>query len=171
MNKLSKPVSNLLHRACVNSFRMTSRQSLSYINAQRRWFADHSKKGEFSSQEESPHLYDPTYIPTEEKDFDVDPLDVRLRQPLPAECFLERDLVFKRVVAICEGMDRAKTDGVVLTENTHLANDLGLDSLDQVEFGLAVEDEFDVEIPDQEAEQIVTIGDVVEMVSDHPHAR
>eukprot|EP00490_Sorites_sp_Unknown_P015707 CAMPEP_0114661804 /NCGR_PEP_ID=MMETSP0191-20121206/23367_1 /TAXON_ID=126664 /ORGANISM="Sorites sp." /LENGTH=68 /DNA_ID=CAMNT_0001895699 /DNA_START=391 /DNA_END=597 /DNA_ORIENTATION=- len=68
-------------------------------------------------------------------------------------------------------MERAQTDGKTINENTHLYNDLGLDSLDQVEFGLACEDEFDVEIPDEEAEQIVTIGDAVDLISDHPHAK
>eukprot|EP00486_Rosalina_sp_Unknown_P010151 CAMPEP_0201586540 /NCGR_PEP_ID=MMETSP0190_2-20130828/133891_1 /ASSEMBLY_ACC=CAM_ASM_000263 /TAXON_ID=37353 /ORGANISM="Rosalina sp." /LENGTH=148 /DNA_ID=CAMNT_0048034743 /DNA_START=133 /DNA_END=579 /DNA_ORIENTATION=+ len=141
---------------------------------QNRWFAsggNQNKQDEFASQDESPHLYDPTYVPCEESDFDVDPLDVRLRQPLPKEAFLPRDEVLIRTIAILEGMERCKTDGITLTENTHLANDLALDSLDQVEFGLAVEDEFDVDIPDEEADQIVTVGDVVELIADHPWAR
>ena len=124
-----------------------------------------------ASMDDNPHLYDPSYVPCEEKDFDVDPLDVRLRQPLPKESFLERDLVIKRMIAICEGMPRCKTENVTITENSHLQNDLGLDSLDQVEFGLALEDEFDIDIPDEEAEQIVTFGDAVELIADHPHAR
>ena len=41
----------------------------------------------------------------------------------------------------------------------------------KVEFGLALEDEFDIEIPDEEAEQIVTLGDAVELIADHPHAK
>ena len=163
-------MSSILIAAHLNSIRMTSRMSPAMSHSY-RYFADHSKDSEFKSQDENPHLYDPTYIPCEEQDFDVDPLDVRLRQPLPKEVFLPRDEVMKRMVAICEGMDRCQTEGKIITEDSHLHNDLGLDSLDQVEFGLAVEDEFDVEIPDEDAEQIVTLGDAVELIADHPHAR
>lgn len=174
MNKLTKPVSAVLKRACITQNRMLP--TLLTIQNQHRWFAsstggNQNKKDEFLSQDESPHLYDPTYIPCEEQDFDVDPLDVRLRQPLPKESFLPRDEVLIRTIAILEGMERCKTDGITITENTHLANDLALDSLDQVEFGLAVEDEFDVEIPDEEADQIVTVGDCIDLIADHPHAR
>merc|ERR1719336_2526152 len=115
---------------------MTSRMSPAMSHSY-RYFADHSKDSEFKSQDENPHLYDPTYIPCEEADFDVDPLDIRLRQPLPKESFLPRDEVLKRMIAVLEGMDRAKTENVTITENSHLYNDIGLDSLDQVEFGLA----------------------------------
>eukprot|EP00483_Globobulimina_turgida_P009211 UN09230 len=167
MNKFRKPISTI----CLNSMRMRIRVSMSITRIRMRMFSDNSKESEFRSQDETPHIYDPTHIPCEEKDFDVDPLDVRLRQPLPKEAFLPRDEVLKRIIAICEGMERCDTDGKTINENTHLANDLALDSLDQVEFGLAVEDEFDVDIPDEEAEQIVTIGDAIELIADHPHAR
>eukprot|EP00485_Elphidium_margaritaceum_P023956 CAMPEP_0202713654 /NCGR_PEP_ID=MMETSP1385-20130828/57440_1 /ASSEMBLY_ACC=CAM_ASM_000861 /TAXON_ID=933848 /ORGANISM="Elphidium margaritaceum" /LENGTH=145 /DNA_ID=CAMNT_0049374073 /DNA_START=178 /DNA_END=615 /DNA_ORIENTATION=- len=138
-----------------------------------RLFSDDAdkKKEEFESQDETPHLYDPTHIPCTEEDFDVDPLEVRLRHPYSKEVYLPRDQVLMRIIAILEGMSRASTDGKIVSEMTHLSNDLGLDSLDQVEFGLAVEDEFDIELPDEEAEQIVTVGDCVELVADHPHAR
>lgn len=123
------------------------------------------------NEDDNPYLWDPHYNPCDETDFDRDPQEVRLRQPLPKESFLPRDDVLKRVIALVEGMDRAKTSGVLLGDNTHLYNDLQLDSLDQVEFGLALEDEFDIEIPDEEAEQVVTIGDAVELIADHPQAR
>jgi len=41
-------------------------------------------------------------------------------------------------------------------------DDLGADSLDLVELIMALEEEFDLEIPDEEAEKIVTVGDAVE---------
>jgi len=119
----------------------------------------------------NPYIWDPHYNPSDESDFDRDPSTVRLREPLPKENFLPKEEVFKRIIGIVESMERAKSKGVSLTEDTHLANDLGLDSLDQVEFGLALEDEFDIEIPDEEAEQIVTLGDAVELIADHPNAR
>ena len=40
-------------------------------------------------------------------------------------------------------------------------DDLGADSLDQVELIMAMEEEFDVEIPDEEAEKLVTVGDAI----------
>ncbi len=43
-------------------------------------------------------------------------------------------------------------------------DDLGADSLDIVELMMALEEEFDVEIPDEEAEKISTVGDVVEYI-------
>ena len=49
----------------------------------------------------------------------------------------------------------------VVTENSAFVADLEADSLDIVEFMMALEEEFDVEIPDEDAEKIVTVGDAV----------
>ena len=46
-------------------------------------------------------------------------------------------------------------------------DDLGADSLDIVELIMALEEEFDLEIPDSEAEKIVTVGDVVEYIKEN----
>ncbi len=46
-------------------------------------------------------------------------------------------------------------------------DDLGADSLDIVELIMALEEEFDMEIPDSDAEKIVTVGDVVDYIKDH----
>ena len=46
-------------------------------------------------------------------------------------------------------------------------DDLGADSLDIVELIMALEEEFDLEIPDAEAEKIVTVNDVVEYIKDN----
>ena len=46
-------------------------------------------------------------------------------------------------------------------------NDLGADSLDIVELIMALEEEFDTEIPDADAEKVVTVGDVVEYIKEH----
>lgn len=43
-------------------------------------------------------------------------------------------------------------------------DDLGADSLDTVELIMAFEEEFDIEIPDEEAEQIRTVGDAIEFI-------
>ncbi|GEN08039.1 acyl carrier protein [Myxococcus fulvus] len=45
--------------------------------------------------------------------------------------------------------------------------DLGADSLDIVELVMAMEEEFEVEIPDEEAENIKTVGDAIKYVTDH----
>lgn len=50
------------------------------------------------------------------------------------------------------------------TEDKHLVSDLGADSLDSVEIVMAVEEEFDIEISDAEAEGLQTVGHVVDMV-------
>ncbi len=63
---------------------------------------------------------------------------------------------------ICEQLDVAEDD-VVLTAS--FVDDLGADSLDQVELIMAMEEEFDVSIPDEDAEKIVTVKDAVEYVT------
>jgi acyl carrier protein len=45
--------------------------------------------------------------------------------------------------------------------------DLGADSLDTVELVMAFEEEFDLEIPDEDAEKIATVGDAVKYIDDH----
>lgn len=46
-------------------------------------------------------------------------------------------------------------------------DDLGADSLDIVELVMALEEEFDVEIPDEDAEKIRTVGDAVKYIQEH----
>ena len=58
-------------------------------------------------------------------------------------------------------MDVAEDD-VVLTAS--FVDDLGADSLDQVELIMAMEEEFDVSIPDEDAEKITTVKDAVEYI-------
>ncbi len=54
-----------------------------------------------------------------------------------------------------------------LTMETDIAKDLNADSLDVVEILMSLEDEFDVEIPDEEIENIKTIGDLVEYIENN----
>ncbi len=59
--------------------------------------------------------------------------------------------------------------GVKLEEVTDAASfieDLGADSLDTVELVMALEEEFGIEIPDEEAEKLVTVGDAVKYIGD-----
>ena len=46
-------------------------------------------------------------------------------------------------------------------------DDLGADSLDIVELIMAIEEEFDIEIPDSDAEKVVTVGDVVDYIKEN----
>lgn len=60
----------------------------------------------------------------------------------------------------------ALDDSSIITQETSLMKDLEADSLDAVEIIMAIEDEFDIEIPDEEAEKFQTIGDIVKYVED-----
>lgn len=51
-----------------------------------------------------------------------------------------------------------------LSADTNIATDLGADSLDVVEILMAIQDEFDVEVPDSEIENIRTIGELAEYI-------
>ena len=65
----------------------------------------------------------------------------------------------KKIVIQHLGVDAEK-----VVENTDFIDDLGADSLDRVELVMAFEEEFGVEIPDDAAESIVTVGDAVKFV-------
>lgn len=54
-----------------------------------------------------------------------------------------------------------------VTMEASFIDDLGADSLDIVELIMALEEEFDTEIPDSDAEKVVTVGDVVDYIKDH----
>ena len=54
-----------------------------------------------------------------------------------------------------------------VTDSASFTDDLGGDSLDIVELVMALEEEFDIEIPDEEAEKIGTVGDAVAYITAH----
>ena len=54
-----------------------------------------------------------------------------------------------------------------ITMESSFIEDLGADSLDIVELLMALEEEFDIEIPDEEAEKLVTVGDVVDYIKNN----
>lgn len=58
------------------------------------------------------------------------------------------------------------TDTAVTMEASFI-DDLGADSLDIVELVMAIEEEFDIEIPDSDAEKVVTVGDVVDYIKEN----
>jgi NADH dehydrogenase (ubiquinone) 1 alpha/beta subcomplex 1 len=67
-----------------------------------------------------------------------------------------------RTLTVVKLFDKVNPDKVTL--EAHFINDLGLDSLDTVEIVMAFEDEFGVEISDEEAEKIFTCNDAVELL-------
>lgn len=67
----------------------------------------------------------------------------------------------KKIVVEHLGVDAEK-----VTENASFIDDLGADSLDNVELVMAFEEEFDIEIPDDAAEHIQTVGDAVKFITE-----
>ena len=65
----------------------------------------------------------------------------------------------KKIVVEHLGVDETK-----VTDNASFIDDLGADSLDTVELVMAFEEEFGIEIPDDAAESIVTVGDAVKYI-------
>lgn len=61
-------------------------------------------------------------------------------------------------------LDRLDVDEEKVTLEATFKEDLGADSLDIVELVMEMEDEFDIEIADEDAEKIVTVGDAVEYI-------
>ena len=58
-------------------------------------------------------------------------------------------------------------DANSITPQASFVNDLGADSLDTVELVMALEEEFDIEIPDDEAEKIQTVGQAIDYIKAH----
>ena len=56
--------------------------------------------------------------------------------------------------------------GVEITEETSFKDDLGADSLDLFELVMAVEEEFEIEMPQDDLENIETVGDVIKLLKD-----
>ena len=61
-------------------------------------------------------------------------------------------------------VDKLGVDESEVTNEASFTNDLGADSLDTVELIMELEKEFDIQIPDDEAEGIVTVGDAISFV-------
>nr|WP_173400181.1 acyl carrier protein [Acetivibrio straminisolvens] len=74
-------------------------------------------------------------------------------------------IVFEKVRKIIAEQLGVEEDEI--TMESSFIDDLGADSLDIVELIMALEEEFDLEIPDSEAEKISTVGDVVEYIKNN----
>ncbi len=73
--------------------------------------------------------------------------------------------MFEKIKSIM--MDQLNIDENDITEDTSFKDDLGLDSLDLFELAMAMEEEFGVEIPQEDLERIVTVGDAVEYIKEN----
>jgi acyl carrier protein len=63
--------------------------------------------------------------------------------------------------------EQLNVDESEVTPEAHFIDDLGADSLDTVELVMALEEEFGVEISDEDAEKIQTVGDVIKYIEQH----
>lgn len=71
-------------------------------------------------------------------------------------------MVFEKVREIlCQQLDVEESQ---VTMEARLVEDLGADSLDLVDLMMSLEDEFDVEVPDEDVEKIKTVGDLVHYI-------
>eukprot|EP00607_Mallomonas_marina_P009780 CAMPEP_0182419072 /NCGR_PEP_ID=MMETSP1167-20130531/3468_1 /TAXON_ID=2988 /ORGANISM="Mallomonas Sp, Strain CCMP3275" /LENGTH=132 /DNA_ID=CAMNT_0024593679 /DNA_START=67 /DNA_END=465 /DNA_ORIENTATION=- len=86
-----------------------------------------------------------------------------------AEPFLDPNDVKGRVIEVVRNFD--KVGALKVTDTARFKEDLDLDSLDAVEIVMAIEEEFGVEIPDSEADKILSIADAVAYISGHPMAK
>ena len=73
--------------------------------------------------------------------------------------------IFEKVKAII--VEQLGVADTAVTLEASFIDDLGADSLDIVELVMALEEEFDIEIPDADAEKVVTVGDVVDYIKEN----
>lgn len=64
-------------------------------------------------------------------------------------------------------MEQLEKSEEEISNESSFVDDLGADSLDTVELVMALEEEFEIEIPDEEAEKIATIQDAINFINDH----
>ena len=74
-------------------------------------------------------------------------------------------MVFDKVKEII--VDQLDVDEDKVVAGANIQDDLGADSLDIVDLVMTLEDEFDMEIPDEEIENIKTVGDIVRYIEEH----
>jgi len=81
---------------------------------------------------------------------------------------LTHEAIQNRILEVLKGFEPVKTDR--LSPTASFTGDLGLDSLDVVEVQMAIEEEFSIEIPDGEADEIQTVAQAVEYIKNTPAA-
>ena len=71
-------------------------------------------------------------------------------------------MIFEKVRKLLS--DQFSVDESSITLQTNIAEDLGADSLDVIDILMSVEDEFNIEVPDEEAEKVKTVGQMVSYI-------
>ena len=74
-------------------------------------------------------------------------------------------MVFEKVKSIL--IDQLDVEEEKVTPEASIADDLGAESLDIVDLVMSLEEEFDLEIPDDQVENIKTVGDIVKYIEDN----
>ena len=64
-------------------------------------------------------------------------------------------------------LENLGVDAAQITEESSFKDDLGADSLDIFEMVMALEDEYEIEIPTEDLEKITTVGDVINYINEH----
>lgn len=100
-------------------------------------------------------ISDPNSDPDKQSETDI------LNKKVPGGKYM----VFDRIKEII--VEQLGVDGADITPETSLVKDLEADSLDAVEIIMAIEEEYEIEVPDEEAEKFASIGDIVKYVEDH----
>ena len=72
--------------------------------------------------------------------------------------------MFEKVKAIIE--EKLNVEGIEITMDSNFKDDLEADSLDLFDLVMALEEEFETEIPTEDLEQIATVGDIVKYIED-----
>ena len=84
-------------------------------------------------------------------------IDVNIKEEIP--------MIFDKVKEIL--VDQLDVEEEKVTMEASIVDDLGADSLDLVDLVMSLEEEFDVEIPDEQVENIKTVGDIVKYIEDN----
>ena len=84
-------------------------------------------------------------------------IDVNIKEEIP--------MIFDKVKDIL--VDQLDVEEEKVTMEASIVDDLGADSLDLVDLVMSLEEEFDVEIPDEQVENIKTVGDIVKYIEDN----
>ena len=81
------------------------------------------------------------------------------------ELIMSSEEIFEKIKNII--IEQLQVSETAVTEEASFIDDLGADSLDLVELIMALEEEFGIEIPDADAEKVVTVGDVVNYIKEN----
>lgn len=86
---------------------------------------------------------------------------------LYSDAVLTKDTVTARVIDVIRAFDKTHASSNIEGQ-TLFHKDLGLDSLDTVELLVAIEEEFDIEIPDKVADELKSVGETVDFIVSNP---